>query len=78
MPSTTRWKLSTMKKEENSMPKRDPEWRIQANIMIPKKSYQAFRRFVREGGWTMTGWIRRQVFNAANEQLAKESGDGEG
>ena len=56
---------------------RDPEWRIQANIKIPRSRYLAFKRFVREGGWTMTGWLRRQVHSAVDEQLLKESRNAE-
>jgi hypothetical protein len=53
------------------MPKEE-ERRIQASIPVSKLTYLAFKRYVREGGWTMAGWIRKEIISAARKQLEIE------
>ncbi len=49
--------------------------RVQVNLTLSKRLSGAFRRYVHDGGWTITGWVRRQIIEAAETQIQKEKGN---
>ena len=46
--------------------------RIQANVLVGDRHATAFRRYLKDNGWTISGWVRWKIIRTAKEQLEKE------
>ena len=49
------------------------KYKVQANLNMTKRTKGLFQRYVKEGGWTMAGWIRKQINDAVEAQIEKEA-----
>ena len=54
------------------MKDRMTKYKVQANLNMTKRTKGLFQRYVKEGGWTMAGWIRKQINDAVETQFEKE------
>ena len=45
---------------------------VRVDIKLTKNQRKLFRRYIHAGGWTITGWMRKQIMDATEIQARKE------